>query len=439
MSLFTALHTGTAGLQSSSAELSVVGDNIANANTIGFKAGRAAFQDALLQQLIGAPGGGQLGLGSRLQAIQRIITQGALTNTGLATDLALEGPGYFVLEGNHSGVTSRFYSRAGQFTVDKDGYMTNLEGLRVQGYGASATGALQGSIGDLQVGNATSAARPTSTVTLKANLNANAPVAGGTAFDPANAAATSNGKSNVTIYDSLGNAHSVEVYYRKTATGWTWHAVTDGAGLTGGTAGTKSVIATGTLTFDTQGRLTAATQAATPTFNPINAANPNPITFNFGDPTGAGGTGMAGVTQLGAGQASNVPDVTTTFTSQDGNAYGSLSSIQINNKGEIFGTFTNGTSRTLGQVAVADFEASDKLEKIGGNLLLESSLSGQPTIGAPAEGGRASVAAGALEQSNVDLANEFVRMIAAQRGFQANSKTISTADQMLSELMQLHR
>lgn len=438
MSLFTALTTGTAGLQSSSAELSVVGDNIANANTIGFKAGRAAFQDALLQQLIGAPGGGQLGLGSRLQAIQRIITQGALTNTGLATDLALEGPGYFLLEGNHSGINARFYTRAGQFTVDKDGYMVNLEGLRVQGYGADPTGAIQGTLGALQVGTATSSAKATTSVTIKGNLNAKAANSPGANFDVNNPNGTSSGKSSVTVYDSLGNPHSVTVYYRKNANNWSWHAVTDGAGLTGTPAG-NPLIAEGTLTFDTSGNLQGSTTTGSATFNPKGAVNPQPIVFNFGDPTGSGGTGMGGMTQLGGGATTQALDVVTTFTSQDGNAYGSLSSVQINNKGQILGTFTNGTTRALGQVAVADFEASDRLEKIGGNLLLESTDSGQPTIGAPGEGGRASVAAGALEQSNVDLANEFVRMIAAQRGFQANSKTISTADQMLSDLMQLHR
>jgi flagellar hook protein FlgE len=128
-----------------------------------------------------------------------------------------------------------------------------------------------------------------------------------------------------------------------------------------------------------------------------------------------------------------------TFTSQDGNAAGTLASIQINNKGEVLGAFTNGSTRVLGQVAVADFSAADRLTRVGGNLLAETLESGQPTIGSPAEGGRASVVAGALEQSNVDLAGEFVRMIAAQRGFQANSKTITTADQLLQELMQLKR
>ncbi|MFZ5439598.1 MAG: flagellar hook protein FlgE [Myxococcota bacterium] len=426
MSLLTALTTGTAGLQASSSELSIVGDNIANANTIGFKATRAAFQDQLVQHLIGVNGGGEVGLGARLQAVQRIITQGALTSTGLATDLALDGPGFFVVRGSHAGVSGQFFTRAGQFTIDKDGYLVNLEGLRVLGYVADAAGTRTG-MGDLQVGTATAPPLPTANITIKANLNADAQVK---TFDPANPTPTSDGQSTVTIYDSLGKAYTVDVYYNKTAAGtWEFHALTDGGGLNGGTAGVMTEIASGTLDFDTDGKLVSVTQSSN--FDPLGATAPQAVNFNLGDPLPTG-TGMAGVTQFSG------PSVTT-FTGQDGSAHGSLSNISINNKGEVLGAFTNGSSRVLGQVAVADFEAPDRLTRIGGNLLTESNESGQPTLGAPGEGGRASIAAGMLEQSNVDIASEFVRMIAAQRAFQANSKTITTADQLLQELMQLKR
>ena len=428
MSLLTALTTGTAGLQANSTELDVVGDNIANANTIGFKSGRAAFQDQLMQQLIGISGGGQVGLGARLQAIQRIITQGALTTTGLATDLALDGPGYFVLKGDHSGISGQFYTRAGQFTVDKDGFLTNLEGLRVQGYPNASTGQPVGGLGDLQVGSATAAALPTQNVTLRANLNSDAPVQ---VFDPLNPATSSDFSSTTTIYDSLGKQHTVDVYWNKTASGsWEFHAMTDGGGLNGGTAGVATEIATGTVDFDTNGKLVQVSQSSN--FDPLGATAPQPITFNLGDPTSTGGTGLAGITQFAAKSA-------TTFTGQDGAPFGALTNVQINNRGEVMGAFTNGTTRVLGQVAVADFQAADRLQRSGGNMLTETLESGQATIGAPAEGGRASIVAGALEQSNVDLAGEFVRMIAAQRGFQANSKTITTADQLLQELMQIKR
>ncbi|MDP1824553.1 MAG: flagellar hook protein FlgE [Archangium sp.] len=429
MSLLSALTTGTAGLQANSTELSVIGDNIANANTIGFKAGRAAFQDQLLQEIIGSPGGGQMGLGSRLQAIQRLVTQGSIMETGLATDLALDGSGYFVVRGAQAGVQGQFYTRAGQFRVDESDYLSTLDGLRVQGYPNTGTGQARGNIGDLKVGSATAVAVPTGNITIRANLDSNAPIPTA-AFDPLDPSATASFATTTTIYDTLGNAHTVDVYWQHTAPGtWEFHAVTDGANVTGGTAGQGSEIATGTLDFDTAGALVSSTQSSN--FLPTGATQPQALTFNLGTPIPTG-TGLDGVTQFaGAG--------TTTFVSQDGSSYGELASIQINTRGEVIGAFTNGATRILGQVAVADFEAPDRLQRMGGNMLQETVDSGQPTIGDPGAGGRGVIKSGALEQSNVDLANEFVRMIAAQRGFQANSKTITTADQLLQELMQIKR
>ena len=431
MSLLTSLNTGTSGLQAASQDLNVIGDNIANANTVGFKASRAAFQDALLQQVIGAPGGGQMGLGTNLQTIQRLITQGALSTTGQVTDLAIQGSGFFLTRGNYNGTNGQFYTRAGQFTVDKTGFLVNPEQLRLQGYPADASGNVQGALGDLQVGTATSLAVPTNAITMKAKLDPNAAIK---TWDPLNPSTSSNFSASVTAYDSLGQSYDVTVYWNRTGTGaWDWHAmVPDGAALTGGTAGQPAEIASGAMTFDTQGRLDTQTQTAN--FNPLNAVNPQPLTFNFGDDLTGGGTGLGGVVQNVGGNRNEL-----TFTSQDGNAAGTLASIQINNKGEVLGAFTNGTSRVLGQVAIADFEAADKLTRIGGNLLAESTDSGQPTIGHPSSGGRGQIAAGALEQSNVDLADEFVRMIGAQRAFQAHSKTITTAAQLLGELMQIKR
>jgi flagellar hook protein FlgE len=428
MSLLTALTTGTAGLQTNSTELSVIGDNIANANTIGFKAGRAAFQDQLLQEIIGSSGGGQMGLGSRLQAIQRLVTQGSIMETGVATDLALDGPGYFVVRGAQAGIQGQFYTRAGQFRVDDSDYLTTLDGLRVQGYPTSSTNQARGGLGDLLVGGATATAVPTANVTIRANLDASAAVPAA-AFDPANPTATAAFATTTTIFDTLGKAHTVDVYWQHTGSGtWDFHAMTDG-GNVGGTAGVPTEIATGDLTFDTNGALVSANQSSN--FMPNGATQPQAISFNFGTPIPTG-TGLDGVTQFtGTG--------TTTFVSQDGSGYGALASIQINTKGEVVGSFTNGVTRILGQVAVADFEAADRLQRVGGNLLQETVDSGQPTIGDPASGGRAAIKSGALEQSNVDLANEFVRMISAQRGFQANSKTITTADQLLQELMQIKR
>ncbi|MBI5545218.1 MAG: flagellar hook protein FlgE [Deltaproteobacteria bacterium] len=430
MSLMSSLYAGASGLSANSQDLSVIGDNIANANTIGFKASRAAFEDALAQSVIN---GGQIGMGTRLQAVQRLLAQGSLANTGIATDLALEGQGLFIVNGPYNGQTANYYTRAGQFTVDRDGYLVNLQGLKVQGYPADSTGALQMQIGDLLIGDASSMPRATTELTIRANLDSDA-VTPTTPWDPTSASSmtdTSNFSIPTTVYDSLGNNHAVTIYFRKNGTGdWEWHAMEDGAGQSGGTAGTPMEVANGTLAFDTNGALTGSTQ--TSNFNPVNATNPQALAFDFGTSIADGGTGLDGITQFANTSAAS-------FLGQDGYSAGDLSSIAFDDKGNIVGSFSNGQTRVLGQVAVADFSAADKLQRIGGNLFLQSATSGEPTIGVAGEGGRGAVVAGALEQSNVDMAAEFVHMIAAQRGFQANSKTISTADQLLAELMSLKR
>jgi len=421
MSLISSLYIGTSGLAASTDEFNVVGDNIANANTVGFKAGRAAFEAAFSETLIG--GVGQMGNGTRLQAVQRMFTQGALLPTGQATDLALQGPGFFVVKGEHNGVPGQFYTRAGQFRMDEGGHLVNLEGLRVQGYTAASDGAIAGPLGDMNIGAATSPAKATTSITLKGNLSSDAPVQT-VPFDPTNPADTSNFSTAVTVYDSLGKAHQVDVYYAHTGPGtWEYHAITD-------VGGTPTEIASGSLTFDSDGKLTDATTGPFTTAFPD--ATPTDLNFNFGDSTVSGGTGLGGFTQFANASS-------TTFTNQDGFEAGVLSRVDVDSKGNVVGMFTNGQSRTVAQVAVADFEAPDKLSSVGGNLWAERPDSGQPTIGVGGEGGRGAVVAGALEQSNVEISNEFVRMIAAQRGFQANSKTISTADQLLSELISLKR
>lgn len=429
MSLVTALYTGATGLESNSVELSVVGDNIANANTIGFKTSRAAFADAMADNLIGG-GAGQRGLGTRLDAIQKIVSQGALTNTGQATDLAIQGGGLFVVKGSQGGQTGTYYTRAGQFTVNKDGNLVNLDGLRVQGYTADATGKVVASaVGDLHVGNATAAPRPTNNITVRANLQADATVPA--AFDVANASGTSNFATSITVYDSLGSGHQVDVFFRKSSLGnWEYHALTDGGGLTSGVPGTPTEIASGTAAFDAQGRLTALTTGAQ-TFNPIGATNPQPLTFNMGTPL-PGGTGVDGLTQFSSPSAAS-------FLNQDGFSSGQLARISIDAKGQVVGGFTNGDTRVLGQVALATFGAPDQLMRVGGNLFAEQPASGPANVGSPSTADRGAVVAGALEQSNVDLASEFIRMIAAQRGFQANSKTLTTADSLLNELMNIKR
>jgi flagellar hook protein FlgE len=279
------------------------------------------------------------------------------------------------------------------------------------------------------VGAQTVPPTPTANVTLRGNLNVDAPLA--PLWDPTQPQATSTFSTSVTLFDSLGRPHQADVYYSKVADGsWEWHAMTDGANIELGVPGDPTEIASGTLVFDTEGRLTDVSQSSD--FNPRGANLRQPLTFDFGDPVSTGGTGRSGITQVANAS-------TTTFVNQDGSSAGDLASVEVDAQGNVTGAFTNGRSQLLGRVAVADFSAPDKLRALSGNMFMESADSGQPTIGGAGEGGRGSIIAGSLEQSNVDLAGEFVRMIAAQRGFQANSKTITTADQLLNELIALKR
>lgn len=430
MSILSALNTGAAGLEANGVELSVVGDNIANAGTVGFKASRAVFQDTLARTVIGAEAA-QVGLGTRLQTVQRITAQGTLANTSRPTDLALQGQGYFVVKGQYNGMDGQYYTRAGQFSVDKEGYMTNLSGLKLQGYSADATGSLGTVLGDLRVGSATSPPLATTSMTIRANLQASPPAVG--TFDVTNPGATSNFNTSLVVYDSLGEAHQVDVYFRHDPANpgsWEWFGVTDGGGQTGGTAGTAVQIANGTMSFGTDGEL-ATFAVAAQSFAPRNASAQT-LNFNFGTPTAAGGTGRDGISQYAGASVA-------TFLSQDGYPSGDLTSMTIDSQGQMVGSFSNGRSRVIGQVAVANFTSEENLNRTGGNLFTETQTSGSPVIGTPGTGGHASVTSGVLEQSNVDMGQEFIRLIAAQRNFQANAKTITTADQLLAELMTLKR
>ncbi|HTP52419.1 MAG TPA: flagellar hook protein FlgE [Anaeromyxobacteraceae bacterium] len=425
MSLFTAMSSATSGIEASSTDLSVISNNIANASTVGFKQGRADFETALSQSIIG--GTGQVGMGTNVATVQTLMSEGALTSTGQTTDLALQGGGFFIVSGSTDGQQGTFYTRDGSFTVDQNGYLVTQQGLMVQGFQANAAGALSSVPSNLQVNNIQAQPVATANVTVKANLDASATVP--PAWDPTNPTGTSNFSSSITVYDSLGAAHAVQIFYRDTGAGWEWHAMTDGGGLTGGTAGTLTQIANGTLTFNANGALTAYTQASA--FNPLGATNPQALNFDFGNPIGANGS-TTGITQFAAASA-------TTFVGQDGYSAGQLSSIQVGDNGTISGVFSNGQTRVLGQVAVAGFQADDQLQSMGGNLYAATPSAGQPVVGAPGSGGLGSVTAGSLEQSNVDLSAELVDMIAAQRAFEANSKTITTADTLLSELIQMKR
>jgi flagellar hook protein FlgE len=396
-------------------------------NTVGFKRSRANFEDVLARSI---GGGDQAGLGSQVASVQQMMAQGALLGTGNATDLAINGDGFFQVRGAANGLQGTFYTRAGQFKVDSDGFVVTQSGLRLQGYNADVeTGQLVQQVTDLTLPTFELPPQQTENVSLAGNLDAGetTPAA---AWDVTDASNTSNYSASVNVFDSLGEAHTVQVYYRREAAGWNWYAVVDGGELSGGTAGTPTQIGTGTLSFDNQGRLTSA--GTTPQISADFTGTVQDIALNFGDDIGAGGSGLMGITQYSAPSG-------TSFIDQDGSSSGSLTGISIGSDGAVTGVFSNGQQRTIGSVLVADFQDAEALERTGGNLFIETTGSGPAVVGEAGTGGRGALTAGSLEQSNVDLAKEFVDLIALQRGFQANSRTITTADQVLQEVMGLKR
>ncbi|MFO0714178.1 MAG: flagellar hook protein FlgE [Sandaracinus sp.] len=421
--------TGASGMRAESEALSVVSDNIANVNTIGFKRSRAVFEDVLGRSVMGSNAIPTAGGGSRVAHITQMWTQGALVTTGVPTDLALSGDGFFVVKGNVDGTDSQFYTRAGQFHVDSDGYVVNSDGLRVQGYQADDSGAISATMGDLQVDGMTLPATPTSIVTMGANLSAD-PVSTPITWNPANPAGDAS--ANVTFYDSLGQSHQGTVWFINNGAGsWEYHVTVDGGEVTGGTAGTPFEGASGTLTFNTDGSLQSETPGAS-SFDFIGATPGQAVTFDFGTSIAEGGTGFGGTTQ-------EAGDSTVNVTRQDGFAGGTVQGIRVESDGTITGVFGNGQDRALGQVAVAAFASNEGLARAGHNLWAETNDSGQALLGAAGTGGRGSVVSGSLESSNVDLGSEFVDLISYQRGFSANSKIITTADEMYQELVNLRR
>ena len=425
MSILRAMYSGVSGLNAETGALGVVGDNVANTNTIGFKQSRAKFADVL-----GAAVGSNMpGSGVRMSGTQQIFAQGALVNTGQATDVALSGDGFLVVNGVVDGNKGAFYTRAGQLTLRNDGTLVNGEGLEVQGYAADQNGKFSTSLSGINLPSAPIPPKATTSMKISANLDSSATVPAG-AWDPANPSATSNLATSMTVYDSLGNGHTVDVYFRKNASGnWDYRALAKGSELSPPTTGNVEV-ATGSLNFDSSGKLqsSAMTGGGTVSFDGASAAQP--ISFDFGKPISAGGSGTEGVTQYGS--ASSI-----SAQSQDGYASGALSGVKIGADGTVSGVYTNGQTIPAGQLAIAKFRSNDGLGRAGQNLWVATNESGQAALGAVGTGGRAALVSGALEQSNVDVTQQFVELISHQRAFQANSKTITTADQMLQELMQI--
>jgi flagellar hook protein FlgE len=426
-----AMFSGVSGLRAEGEALGVVGDNIANVNTVGFKSQRAVFQDVLGHSILAGTSSALPGSGVRMGDVQQLFTQGSITNTGVSTDVALNGDGFLVMGGTVDGITGNFFTRAGQLTIDDDGFLVNQQGLNVQGYLANADGTLQASVDDLKVPTSSLSPFATTGWQITANLDPRKPVV---AFDITQPAKTSNSSTSISVFDSLGTARTLDVYFNNAGGNlYNYTVVGHGADLAGGTLGVDQIVGTGSLQFTSDGALSNANTPALSLNFAGGATAAQAIDLDFGpDIINDAGTGLAGTTQFAS-------DSAVSSQSQDGFASGEFSGLAIDGTGLVQGLYTNGQKIAIGQLAVAKFRSNDGLGRAGQNLWIETRDIGTAALGGASTGGRASVSAGALESSNVDLGEEFVGLIQHQRSFSANSKTITTADEMLQELINIKR
>jgi len=428
MSLSNAMFASVSGLDTASTAISVIGDNIANVSTPGFKERRAEFADVLGQSISTAGGFAQTGSGSRIANVTQVFSQGSFESTGRETDLAIEGQGFFVLEDG----SGRSYSRAGLFNFDSTGFLVDSSGRRVQGFGIDpSTLQPNGQLDDIQINTSVAAPQATSSIDLSLNLDASAPLVG--PFDASSPFATSNFQTVVTLFDSLGTAHPATVYFTRSGVNdWEWNValpVADTSTPPANPSDTIVVQGSGTLGFDDSGTLTSATGSPT-TFEFSGGSAPGQsIALDFG-PIGAPAGGDTTTQYANAGSAVN-------SQTQDGFGPGTLQALSIDGEGFFTASFTNGETRPIAQVALATFPSVEGLEAIGNSAFSESRASGQPLIGGPQSGQFGSIRSSSVEQSNVDLASQFIRLILNQRSFQANTRTVSTTNELLANLVQL--
>lgn len=463
--MMRSLYAGVSGMQNHQTKMDVIGNNVANVNTTGFKRGRVDFQDMISQQLTGAAApttevGGvnpkEVGLGVQTAAINTIFTQGNLQSTGVSTDVAIQGNGFFILKNGEES----FYTRAGAFSLDKDGTLVNpANGLRVQGWQAREMN------GEMIIQTAATPtdlvipvgskdpAHATQNVNFACNLNKNTPeiIEGASEADIAKGTWATEFK----IYDSFGNEHNLSVSFTRVVGNpnqWRASVLVDpenaeytqtrvGLGTTDGvensflvnfdnTGTLQSVTDTAGNVTNPEGEIFLQASFAVPEANPDAEGNPYRQTFNIS--LGTIGSQRNTVTQS-ASQSS------TKAWFQDGYTMGYLDNFKIDSSGVITGVYSNGTSRNLGQIALATFANQGGLEKAGENTYVESNNSGIASIGESGIAGKGSLLAGTLEMSNVDLTEQFTDMITTQRGFQSNAKTIQTADTLLETVLSLKR
>ncbi|MBC7539040.1 MAG: flagellar hook protein FlgE [Bacteriovorax sp.] len=426
MGILRSFTIGVSGLNASGQGMGVIGDNIANAGTNGYKSSRAEFQDVLAVSLKGIEGGDQFGAGTKLGHIKPIMTQGDITRTESVTDLALSGDGMFTIDSP----AGRTFSRDGSFHFDKEGSLTTMDGYKVLGFQADETGKMMNKVDAIKLGNTTIAAKGSKEVVMSMNLDSRM---NKTEFKIENPEKTANFSNSMTIYDNIGTARTVTAYYNKVDNNtWEYHIGADGKDVEGGKPDTMYEQASGTLVFNDKGQLQEKKEGKNAFNFNKGAAQGQKINFNWGQSIKDGGTGLDASTQYGSESA-------IARHTQDGSSAATLTSLSFNDKGILTANYNNGETRDIAQIAVAKFENNEGLFKIGKNLFKESKASGQAALGKPGESGRAEVLSKSIELSNVDIANEFVNLMTAQRNFQANAKTLTTADQMLQEVLQIKR
>lgn len=396
---------GLSGLNAASKSLDVIGNNVANANTVGFKESQAQFADVYANSLTGA-GASQVGIGTKVAQVAQQFSQGNITASNNPLDVAINGGGFFRMSNN--GTIA--YARNGQFQLDKAGYIVNATGSRLTGYGVNASGVLAtGAPTDLNINTADLTPNTTTKVKALLNLDSGSTVPVTTPFNMADPA-TYNNSTAVSVYDSLGNAHTLQTFYVKTGAGaWNVYASTDG--------GAASLISP--LNFNSSGALTTAMPLTVPVAVTTGATTPFNVALDY-----------TGTTQYGSSFSVNA-------LKQDGYTSGRLSGFNISADGTIIGRYTNGQSATLGQVVLANFTDPNGLQPLGNNLWSETATSGPALVGTPNSGSLGVLQSSAVEDSNVDLTAELVNMITAQRTYQANAQTIKTQDQVLQTLVNL--
>jgi len=401
------------GLAAAQEDLSVISNNLANLNTVGYKADQASFKD-LFYQMYGMDGANnpvQVGEGVSMGSVSPIFTDGSIQATGVDTDAAITGNGFFVVQQN--GVQE--YTRAGNFTINQFGQMTTQDGALVMGYPA-----VNGVISPSQtlsplVINKGQLVPGAATTTMQTQTNLDASAAVGDTFS-----------TPISVFDSLGTSHVLTYQFTKTAANTWGYQITLPAADTGGT-GAPTVVASGTLTFNGDGTL--ATPAAPVTGIAINAladgASPLNLTWDVQD---VNGNGL--LTQT------NSPSATAN-ASQNGYSAGTLQGFTIASDGTIEGSFSNSQTIALGQIALANFANPDGLLREGGNNFITTLAAGSPVIGVAGTGGRGTITGDSLEQSNVDIATEFSNMIVTQRGYEANARVVTTFDQLTQDTINM--